>query len=211
MRHGLLEQMAQKDSWSTKYVGQMIDSAKALGEKYQVDPKHAEEVAGLCLQLFDALESEHNLQPRDRVLLHIAALVHEVGGFVSANAHHKHSLYLLLHNDIFGLGSRNKQVVANVARYHRQSGPKPSHSSYVSLSRDERIRVLQLSAILRVADSLARSRGKRIRTIYCEQKEGEWIIRVPNVDNLHLESAALQRRGGLFEDVFGMNVNLVKG
>lgn len=211
MRDGLLEQMAQRGGWSKKYVRQMIDSAKALGTKYQIDPKHAAEVAGLALQLFDALESEHRLEPRDRVLLEIAAQVHEVGGFVSANSHHKHSLYLLLHNDIFGLGSRNKRIVANVARYHRRSAPKPSHTQYASLSRDDRIRVLQLSAILRVADSIARSRGKRIETIHCEEKETEFIIRVPNVDNLHLESSALQRRGGMFEDVFGMNVILVKG
>lgn len=79
------------------------------------------------------------------------------------------------------------------------------------MPRRDRIIVQQLSALLRIADALARSRGRRIHKIICERREETLFIRVPGVDNLHLENSALQVKGKMFEQVFGMNVILVKG
>lgn len=211
MRDGLLQEMAQQEAWSPGYVQQMLDSALQLGRKFQLDEHHATEVAGLSLQLFDTLASEHRLSPRYRVLLEIAALLHEVGSFISSASHHKHSMYILANASIFGLGKRDSRIVANVARYHRRSTPKPTHPYYQAMPRRDRLAVQQLSAILRVADALARSRGRRIPTILSERREDTFFIRVPGVDNLHLENSALRVKGQMFEEVFGMNVILVKG
>ncbi|MDA3873948.1 MAG: HD domain-containing protein [Kiritimatiellae bacterium] len=211
MRDGLLQELAQQDGWTESYRRQMLESALQLGQKFHLDEKHGEEVAGLALQLFDELQEEHHLGPRYRVLLHIACLLHEIGTFISSTSHHKHSMYILANTPIFGLGRRDSRIVANVARYHRRSTPKPTHPFYQSLSRRDRISVQQLSAILRVADALARSRGRRIQHILCERSDETLFIRVPGVDNLHLENSALQVKGQMFEQVFGMNVILVKG
>lgn len=211
MRDGLLREFAEQEAWSPSYVRQMLDSAMQLGRKYQIDEHHATEVAGLSLQLFDTLREEHRLGPRHRVMLEISALLHEIGSFVAATSHHKHSMYILANADLFGLGPRDTRVVANVARYHRRSPPKSTHTYYQALPRRERIIVQQLSAILRVADALARSRGRRIPEILCERREDTFFIRVPGVDNLHLENSALRVKGQMFEEVFGMNVILVKG
>lgn len=211
MRDGLLQELAQEGGWSDSYRDQMLDSARQVAEKFSVDLGHGEEVAGLALQLFDELQPEHHLGVRYRMLLQVACLLHEIGTFISSNSHHKHSLYILSHTPVFGLGRRDTRIVANVARYHRRSPPKPTHPAYQSLSRRDRIVVQQLSAILRVADSLARSRGRRITKIVCERNEETLFLRVPGVDNLHLENAALRVKGRMFEQVFGMNVILVKG
>jgi exopolyphosphatase/guanosine-5'-triphosphate,3'-diphosphate pyrophosphatase len=145
------------------------------------------------------------------MLLNMACLLHEIGTFISSNSHHKHSLYILSHTPIFGLGRRDTRIVANVARYHRRSPPKSSHPAYQTLSRRDRMVVQQLSAILRVADALARSRGRRITRIHCERREDTLFIQVPGVENLHLENSALRVKGRMFQQVFGMNVILVKG
>ena len=211
MRDGLLQEAAQRDGWTESYMEQMLESAMKLGRRFHLDEGHAKEVANLSLQLFDALESEHRLGPRHRMLLHVAALLHEIGTFISATSHHKHSMYILANTTIFGLGKRDTRIVANVARYHRRSPPKSTHTFYHSLSRRDRIVVQQLSAMLRVADALARSRGRRIHDILCERRDETLFIRVPEVDNLHLENSALRVKGKMFEQVFGMNVILVKG
>jgi exopolyphosphatase/guanosine-5'-triphosphate,3'-diphosphate pyrophosphatase len=211
MRDGLLQELAQEDGWSETYQQQMLESALQLGQKFQLDEGHGKEVAGLALQLFDELKDEHHLGSRYRVLLQIASLLHEVGTFIAATSHHKHSMYILANSTIFGLGRRDSRIVANVARYHRRSPPKASHSFYQSLPRRDRIVIQQLSAMLRIADALARSRGRRIHKILCERGDETLFIRVPGVDNLHLENSALQVKGKMFEQVFGMNVILVKG
>ncbi|MDF3127987.1 HD domain-containing protein [Kiritimatiellaeota bacterium B1221] len=211
MRDGLLQELAQEEGWTEIYQEQMLDSALQLGRKFALDEAHGKEVAGLALQLFDELKEEHHLGLRYRVLLQIASLLHEIGTFIGATSHHKHSMYILANCNIFGLGRRDSRIVANIARYHRRSAPKASHPLYQSLPRRDRIVVQQLSALLRVADALARSRGRRIHKIVCERREETLIIRVPGVDNLHLENSALQVKGKMFEQVFGMNVILVKG
>lgn len=211
MRDGLLQEMAQKEAWSPGYVNQMLESALQLGRKYGVDEHHGREVSTLSLQIYDTLTGEHRLPPRCRVLLEIAGWLHEIGSFISAASHHKHSMYILANETIFGLGRRDSRIVANIARYHRRSPPKPTHPYYQSLPRRDRLAVQQLSAILRVADALARSRGRSIPTILCERREDTFFIRVPGVENLHLENSALRVKGQMFEEVFGMNVILVKG
>jgi exopolyphosphatase/guanosine-5'-triphosphate,3'-diphosphate pyrophosphatase len=211
MRDGLLQELAQQDGWSESYRDQMIDSAHKVAKRFSVVLGHGEEVAGLAMTLFDELQEEHHLGARHRMLLQMACLLHEIGTFISSNSHHKHSLYILSHTPIFGLGRKDTRIVANVARYHRRSPPKASHPAYQTLSRRDRMVVQQLSAILRVADALARSRGRRITHIVCERRDETLFIRVPGVDNLHLENSALRVKGRMFEQVFGMNVILVKG
>ena len=211
MRDGLLREMSQQESWSPGYVTQVLESALQLGRKYNVDEHHGREVSTLSLQIYDTLTGEHRLSPRYRVLLEIAAWLHEIGSFISVASHHKHSMYILANETIFGLGRRDSRIVANIARYHRRSPPKPTHPYYQSLPRRDRLAVQQLAAILRVADALARSRGRSIPSILCERREETFFIRVPGVENLHLENSALRVKGQMFEEVFGMNVILVKG
>ena len=133
---------------------QVLASAAALGDKYRYDAAHARNVANLAVRLFDELRAEHGLQARDRLLLEVAALLHDIGIFVALNGHHKHSLYLLQSSEIFGLSHDDMAVVANVARYHRRSMPEKSHQSFMALDRERRVDVVKLAALLRVANAL---------------------------------------------------------
>jgi exopolyphosphatase/guanosine-5'-triphosphate,3'-diphosphate pyrophosphatase len=133
MRDGLLLDLARNVTGEEdKSLSEgVIHSAMALTEKYQVDINHAENVADLSLRLFDELQADHGLRPRERLLLRVAGLLHEVGAFVGTTAHHKHTYYLVAHSEIFGLNRDEIEIVAQVARYHRRSPPKPSHVEYV--------------------------------------------------------------------------------
>ena len=81
----------------------VLASAEALGQRYEFDRAHGRHVATLASQLFDALQEEHGLSSRDRLLLQVAGLLHDIGVFVSLRGHHKHSQYLLSSSQIFGL------------------------------------------------------------------------------------------------------------
>ena len=67
---------------------------------------------------------------RERLLLEVAALLHDIGNYVNLRAHHKHSQYILSVSDIFGLSRDDMEIVANVARYHRRATPQKSHLPY---------------------------------------------------------------------------------
>jgi exopolyphosphatase/guanosine-5'-triphosphate,3'-diphosphate pyrophosphatase len=186
----------------------IVRSALAVARKYRVDRRHAQSVADLAGRLFDALQAEHGLAPRHRLLLRVAALLHEVGGFVSNRSHHKHSYYLISNAELFGLSRDEHLVVAHVARYHRRAGPQPSHLEYMALPRDRRILVSKLAALLRVADALDRAHAGQIRDFRGQRQGDEFVIVVPGATDLTLERYAMAQKSEMFTDVFGMKVRV---
>jgi exopolyphosphatase/guanosine-5'-triphosphate,3'-diphosphate pyrophosphatase len=210
MRDGLLLDLASRvtgreDEALAKGV---IRSALAVARKYRVDRRHAQSVADLAVRLFDALLPEHGLSPRHRLLLRVACLLHEVGGFVSNRSHHKHSFYLIANAEVFGLSREEHQLVGHVARYHRRATPQASHPEYMALPRDRRILVSKLAALLRVADAMDRAHAAQVQEFRCERHGEDFVIVVPGATDLTLERKALPQKADLFEEVFGMKVRL---
>jgi exopolyphosphatase/guanosine-5'-triphosphate,3'-diphosphate pyrophosphatase len=210
MRDGLLLDLTQtpQPEETKAQVNSILQSAKGIGEKYRYDATHARHVADLAVSLFDALRGEHKLSDRDRLLLEVAAILHDVGTYVGGSSHHKHSYYLILNSEIFGLRRAELQTVALVARYHRRSAPKRTHPEYMALPREGRMVVSKLAAILRVADALDRGHVQQVRNLRFEQDANELVIYVPGVPDLTLERRALAGKTDLFEEVYGLNVRL---
>jgi len=213
MRDGLLLELAQnvRGVADTALARSVIRSAESIAEKYRVDMEHAHHVAETAVLLFDELQPEHRLEARYRLLLRVAGILHEVGSFVSNSAHHKHSYYLIANSEIFGLNREAVQIVAHVARYHRRSSPKPSHLDYVALPRESRIVVNKLAAILRAADALMRTRGRKLPPPRFERRGDEFVIHLLGAGDLLLERRSLAAKGDMFEDVFGMTLRLEDG
>jgi exopolyphosphatase/guanosine-5'-triphosphate,3'-diphosphate pyrophosphatase len=208
LRDGLLIEMAAGAGWTKEFSKQIVRSAMDLGQRYDYDDVHAGHVASLAATLFHELRDEHQLSPRAEVILCVAALLHEIGLFVSNRSYHKHSMYLIRNSELFGLGRRDQLLAALVARYHRRASPQPTHEGYATLERDERVVVSKLAAILRVAIALDESRSQRIHQVTCSREEGRLVISIPLVEDLSLEQLALKQNGSLFEEVFGLPVLL---
>ncbi len=210
MRDGLLLELAHRVTGKEDraLVAGVIHSAMAIAQKYHVNLVHAQTVADVALRLFDELRPDHGLGPRHRLLLHVAGLLHEVGGYVSNRSHHKHSYYLIANAEIFGLNPEETVLTALAARYHRRSGPKPSHPEYMSLPRESRVTVSKLAAILRVADALSRGHVHVPSNLHLERQSDDLIVFVPNTTDLLLEQRAVRAKADMFEEIFGMKVRL---
>lgn len=204
LRDGLLKEMALQGAWNEDLNNQIVRSALDLGRRYDFDEAHARQVADLSRKLFHALRAEHQLEQRQEVILYLAALLHEIGLFVSYQSHHKHSMYLIRNSELFGLSRKDVLLVALVARYYRRASPQPDHEGYATLGRDERVTVAKLAAILRVAVALDESRSQRITDFECRREEGRLVLAIPNIEDLSLEQLALRQNGALFEEVYGL-------
>lgn len=205
---GLLHDLPFSAGLTREFAGEVIRSASNLAEKYETHSNHGEQVAFLCKRLFEETQELHNLSDQDSLLLHVAAIVHEVGGFVSPHAHHKHSQYLIMNSEIFGLSERERTLVALVARYHRMSTPKPTHELYRALPLEERIRVSKLASLLRVADALERTHSNRVRDLTVSIKKNKLILRLKDIPDATAERLALESKADLFRDVFGLEVTI---
>ena len=208
LRDGLLKEMALTKGWSAELANQIFRSAIDLGRRYHFDEAHARHVADLCSQLFRELQFEHHLDPRQEILLRVAALLHEIGLYISYQSHHKHASYIIRNSDLFGLSRRDVLLISQVARYYRRASPQPGHEMYSLLEREERVAVCQMAALLRVAVALDDSRSQRVKEVRCFREEGRIVLVVPNIDDLSLEQLAIRQNGTMFEDVFGLQVLL---
>lgn len=208
LRDGLLQEMASSETLSKEFSRQIIRSAMDLGQKFNYDEQHAAHVMQLCVSLFHQLKEEHALPARYEVVLSVAALLHEIGLFVSNRSYHKHSMYLIRNSELFGLGKRELLLAALVSRYHRRASPQSTHEGYNMLDRDDRVSVAKMAAILRLADALDESRSQRIHEIQAAREDDRLVISIPMVEDLSLETLALKQNGALFEETFGLPVLL---
>lgn len=208
MREGVVGELALGNTLTPEFREQIIHSALELGKKYEFDQSHAQHVAKLCKVLFDSLSAEHRLSDRFRQILVIAAILHEIGLFISNRRHHKHSMYLIRNSELFGLGTHDVLLTALVARYHSHAMPLPAHEGYNTLDREDRISVAKMAAILRIADALDCSYAQRVNHIEITINRNDVTIYVKDAVELSLEQLALREKGGMFEHVFGKQVIL---
>jgi len=182
--------------------------ALALGRKYLFDEGHARQVARLALSLFDQLGSLHGLGEADRRILHAAALLHDIGQFVSFQSHHKHSLYLIAHSELAGFNYAEMQLVANVARYHRKSEPASHQPFFAALDAVAQTRVRKLGAILRLADALDREHRAKVHGIRAKVSSSDLTLWLEGTGDLLLEGWSLKRKAQMFTSVFGRKVRV---
>jgi exopolyphosphatase/guanosine-5'-triphosphate,3'-diphosphate pyrophosphatase len=192
-----------------EFFKQVIASAISLGKKFHLDEDHSRYVTRIALKLYDSLESELGLDRHARLLLEIAAFLHDIGSFIRASDHHIHSQYIIAHSDIFGLNKDDMNILSNVVRYHRSEVPNPGHPGYASLPRSDRTMVLKLSALLRVADALDRGHSQHIQDFEIELTRDTLFLRACGTHDVTLERLALEEKANLFEDVFGYKLIMI--
>jgi exopolyphosphatase / guanosine-5'-triphosphate,3'-diphosphate pyrophosphatase len=177
-------------------------------ENFRIEKEHAMHVTGLALRIFDETAELHMLSSNEREYLEAAAILHEAGAFVSHSQHHRHSYYLIRNTEMLGFTENEKEIIANVARYHRKSHPKAKHPDYSKLSAEDQLVIKKLAAILRIADGLDRSHTSSINNIKCsiDDKYAEFSISSSNDANIELEIWGAESKKALFEETFGVNV-----
>jgi exopolyphosphatase/guanosine-5'-triphosphate,3'-diphosphate pyrophosphatase len=134
-------------------------SVMRMADTFHEDLRHIGRATELALQLFDGLQPVTGLSTADRNLLEAAGLLHNVGLFVSHAAHHRHSYYVIRNTDqLVGYTDREVELIAQIARYHRKSEPKPSHVEFQALIEADQRRVRLLAGMLRIGIALDRTR-----------------------------------------------------
>jgi exopolyphosphatase/guanosine-5'-triphosphate,3'-diphosphate pyrophosphatase len=187
---------------------QIVASAVNLGRRYHFDEKHSLHVARLSLILFDALKKEHGMGERERMMLEVAAILHDIGMFIRGGGHQKHGQYIVAHSEIFGLRPEEQAVIANVVGCHRGPMPDENDYDYIALQREERTTVLKMASLLRVADSLDRSHSQRIKNLSVEKHGETFLLHSGLLYDLSTERLSLEEKGQMFQEVFGYKVEV---
>ena len=181
-----------------------------MAERYGVSLRHARKVARLAAELFASLAGLHKLPAHYGRLLEAASCLHDIGHFVSDTRHHKHSYYLVANSDMPGFTEDEREIIANLCRYHRKAAPAAEHSNLQGLKTEARRAVALLMPLLRLADSLDRSHGQIVRSVDGRLRENDVLVTLhaaPDAD-LDLEVWAAERTSDLFQQVYGRPISL---
>ncbi len=179
-----------------------------LAETFRYEKEHSHHVAGIAVKIFDQTQSLHKLAGREREFLEAAALLHEIGVFLSHAQHHQHAQYLIRNSELLGYTDNEKEIIGNIARYHRKSHPKPKHESFARLESGDQHIVRVLSSILRIADGLDRSHAHSVRDVKVKQEGGtvKILLKKASGKNIEMEIWGAEQKKELFEEVFGVKV-----
>jgi exopolyphosphatase / guanosine-5'-triphosphate,3'-diphosphate pyrophosphatase len=210
LKDGILQDIAEDLSKNLRpqRSEQVWESALHMGRKYHFDERHARLTSKLAARLFEQSKPLHNLDDSNLLLLEIGALLHDIGHFINTVDHDKHGYYLLSVNRLIGLSQREQNIVANLVRYHRKQSPATDNDNLKSLPHKDRLTVIKLSALLRLADSMDISHTGNVVDITLKETKSGWQIKLSGTHDQMLVNWAFEKRKSHFREVFGVNLEM---
>jgi exopolyphosphatase/guanosine-5'-triphosphate,3'-diphosphate pyrophosphatase len=175
--------------------------------KFGAQLSHARRVAGFSQVLFSRLQPLHQLPLNYGRLLEAASYFSETGHYINDSGHHKHAYYLVSNVDLSGFTNRERELIANLCRYHRKAMPSAAHPEYQVLTPDDRRPLLLLIPILRLADNLARSPEQdQVQIVSCEIQATRVLVKLRSTHEPDLAEWAASRVSQVFDEVYGRAV-----
>jgi exopolyphosphatase / guanosine-5'-triphosphate,3'-diphosphate pyrophosphatase len=212
LRDGLTVDLLQKyysDSGAWHPQADRAESLQQVCQKYLYHAAHAQHVSQLALTAFYQLQKLHQLPEKYAGILNAAAMLHDIGLFISHPKHHKHSYYLIKSSGLNSFSKLDLDLVANIARYHRKAHPSQKHLPFSQLSPRNQNVVRKLSAILRIADAFDFKREQRVKTLSCTLKKSKTLsILATGAASLKDELNWAAKKGSLIEEVFNVDLEL---
>ncbi|MGZ4733561.1 MAG: CHAD domain-containing protein [Terriglobales bacterium] len=193
--------------------GKEIESAALLRLKLWaslLDPdfKHSMHVSRLALQLYDGLGTKGRpagKQLRDRAIVGVAALLHDVGRSRDEKGHHKTTYRMIRRLALappLGWPRQDLLTAGIVARYHRGALPGAGQEGFRGLSSSQRKDILRLAAILRLANAFDASRDSRIRRLEVKNDNGFLLIAAQGYSARDRTAEAIAAARHLLETVY---------
>jgi exopolyphosphatase / guanosine-5'-triphosphate,3'-diphosphate pyrophosphatase len=213
LRDGLfIDYLTRNDIPSEKSQSIRKKSILRLGRSCGIDENHSNTVARLALNLFDTAQKSGmlNWELKERELLEYAALIHDIGIFLSYTNHQAHTYYLTKNADLLGFDQEEISTIATIAFYHHKSLPRPKHPEFALLDKSAQKVVLQLSTLLKLAESLDRSHSSLVSAVQLFDVNGQTaILEITCKDDCQLELWGLQKHTETFKQVFQRNLTIV--
>ena len=185
-----------------------ITCAQAIAKTYHCDQKHAENIRKFACRIFDRMKGAHGLDHRKRLLLELAAILHECGHYVTAKNHLLSSFDLIKNIDIYGMTDEEMLLTAYVSRYNEYEVPEFEDMGFSRLTDENRLVVSKLVAIFRLANALDKSQKQKLGDIKVKLENDRLLITAESNENTYLEKWAFEQCAPFFKEVFGYNPEL---
>lgn len=185
----------------------VINNARVLAQKFHYNEEHCHYVEDTAIMLFDKLKKVHGLK-LERQLLRVAAIMHDIGKFISLDNHSSHSYELIKPLELFGMSTMDMEIIALISKYHGMKAPTSTKRDFGNLPREQRLVASKLIAILRLADALDRGHNQKINVKSIKVKDKVLTIKGVSKEDTTLEEWNFVKKGLYFKEVFGIKPEL---
>ncbi len=172
-----------------------------LAARHREPRGHVDRVRTLSRALFRGLSPLHRLGERELELLIAASVLHDIGTNLDYYRHHRHGAYVLSSVALPGFTHREQALLALLVRYHRKGRPKADDFGLLLGKRDIDM-LAQLTACLRMAESLERSRAGRVSNVEVAVDESRILLELTADEPPTVELWEARGHGELFRQAF---------
>lgn len=182
-----------------------IACAQHVAEKYGCGAEHSKNVGAIACAMFNRLRPLHGMGQDRRLILELAAALHDCGRYVTMSDHHRASFDIIRNTDLYGMTDRDILLTAYVARYNEYAVPDLRGAEYTALPEEDRTAAAKLIAIFRLANALDKSRRQKVADVRVKLTEDKMQVSVQSGESLVLEQWAFGQCSAFFKDVFGLS------
>lgn len=181
----------------------VISAARNLSARYMSYSPHIDALTQMATLIFDTMKKIHGLGKRERLLLQVAAILHDCGKYISLANGPLCSYDIIMASEIIGLTHMEREIVAYTVLYNTY--PLPAYEDLESdISRESYVVIAKLSAILRVSNAMDRSHKQKFKNVRAAVKGKELVITIETDDDIALEKALFDAKVSYFENIFSI-------
>lgn len=182
----------------------ILACAQNIGKRYMGSRKRGETLEKIALTIFDSMKKVHGLGQRDRLLLRLAALLHDCGKYISMVNLGECSYSIIMATEIIGLSHMEREIVANVVKFNHEEFEYYEVLRTSILDQEAYLKIAKLTAILRVANGLDRSHKQKFKDVKTILKDDVLTITVDTNEDITLEKGMFSHRAEFFEEVYSV-------
>lgn len=185
----------------------LISAARHVAKRYKSEKKHIVFVEEAAMKIFDATKKLHGMSSRERTLLRLAALMHELGKFINISNPCPSTYSIIDRTELIGLSDQERRIVALVGRYYTD----PlfyQDSRYAEISTADQVLVSKLTALLRLADAMDGSHKQKLHDISASMTPEGLVISGDTMYDMTYDKWFFENHTDLFTQFFSVQAFL---
>ena len=178
------------------FSGDIIAISRNIAKRYKADGNDSECLEVNAVGIFDAMKKIHGLNDRDRLLLRLSCILHNVGRFISIKNAIAATKNIIESTEIIGISHDERLLIAEVAA-----------GSIESLNYRD-VKAAKLMAILKLAQSLSRTYKEQVKDYKFKVEAEKLVISTAFSDDMIFEILAFEANKAYFEEICGIQAIL---
>lgn len=195
---GMIADYAESEKlfkFSHDFTEDILAASRNISKRYQCNKQHSQVLSENALKIFDSMKKYHGFGKRERLLLQLAAILHDCGKYISMRNPAECAYNIIMSTEIIGLSHKERKMVASIVKYNTLP---------YSYETETDVAVAKLTAILRLANAMDRSHKHKFQNAKMVLKDRQMIITTDSPEDITLERRSFVQKADFFEEVYGI-------